>query len=108
VNFLSKFFIQTYSSAAATTAAKLTSKVRRQAYDMGWPPSVSRHLVIAHKDGEYVVEYPQQIKESVLNLEYGNQKTPPLPLMRTFIRGITDTGMRQEVEKSLKDARFTY
>lgn len=108
MNFLSKFFVQTYSSAAATTAAKLTSEVRRQAYTMGWPTSVSRHLVISHKDGQYVVEYPQQIKESVLDLEYGNQKTPPLPLMRTFMRRIEDTGMRQEVEKALKKARLTF
>ena len=108
MNFLSKFFVQTYSSAAANTAAKLTSEVRRQAYTMGWPTSVSRHLVINYKDGEYIVEYPEQVKESVLDLEYGNQKTPPLPLMRTFIRSIEDTGMRQEVEKALKESRFTF
>lgn len=108
MNPLSKFFAKAYSSAIANTAAKLTSRVRRQAYDMGWPTSVSRHLVINYKNGEYVVEYPQDIKESVLDLEYGNQKTPPLPVMRTFVRNVKDTGMREEIEKSLKKARFHF
>lgn len=108
MNPLSKFFVQTYTSAAATASAKLTSKVRRQAYQMGWPTSVSRRLVVDFKDGKYTVSYPSDLKESVLDLEYGNQSTPPLPAMRTFIRGIQDTGMRQEVEKSLKKARLQF
>lgn len=108
MNPLSKFFVQTYTAAVATASAKLTSKVRRQAYQMGWPTSVSRRLVVDFKDGKYTVSYPSDLKESVLDLEYGNQSTPPLPAMRTFIRGIQDTGMRQEVEKSLKKARLQF
>jgi hypothetical protein len=94
VNALSKFLTTTYASAVADTVANLTLKVRAQALDMGWPKEVSNKLVI-----EYA-------KESVLGLEYGNQKTPPLPAMRTFIRSIKDTGMQEEVEKHLKRTRL--
>lgn len=108
MNPLSKFFVQTYTAAAATASAKLTSKVRRQAYQMGWPTSVSRKLVVDFKEGQYTVSYPTEIKESVLDLEYGNQSTPPLPALRTFVRGVKDTAMKQEVEKSLKKARLQF
>lgn len=108
MNPLSKFFLQTYTTAAATASAKLTSKVRRQAYQMGWPTAVSRRLIVDFKNGQYVVQYPSDLKESVLDLEYGNQTTPPLPALRTFVRSIKDTTMRQEVEKQLKKARLQF
>lgn len=106
MNALSKFLTTTYASAVADTVANLTLKVRAQALDMGWPKEVSNKLVIEYADGEYAVQYPEDAKESVLGLEYGNQKTPPLPAMRTFIRSIKDTGMQEEVEKHLKRTRL--
>jgi hypothetical protein len=101
-NPLTKFFIKAWSESAVSAAHKLTSQVRRQAYQMGWPTEVSRHLLVDVQNGEYVVTYPKQVKESVLDLEFGNQTRPPLPLIRHFLTNLDDTGMRKEVEKHLK------
>lgn len=106
MNKLSKFLVRSYGAATVSAAAKLTSKLRRDAFSAGWPSGVSRRLQVQYSEGQYVVRYPKAITSRVMDLEYGNQENPPSPVIRTFVRGIKDTGIRQEVEKSFKKARF--
>lgn len=106
MNALSKFLVKTYSVATVKAARKLTSRLRREAYSAGWPTPASRFLVVEYGDGQYTVKYPKALSSKILDLEYGNQSTPPTPVIRPFIRSIRDTGTRREIEKALKKARL--
>ena len=106
MNQLSRFLVKTYSAATVEAAKKLTAKLRRDAYTSGWPTPASRFLVVEYGNGQYTVKYPKAMSSRILDLEYGTQSNPPTPVIRPFIRSIRDTGMKKEIEKSLKKARL--
>lgn len=108
MNPLSKFLVGAYSEAAFTSAAGLTEDIRSSALEMGWPEEVANHLIVDLEDGQYIVKYPQMLKDSILTLEYGTQAIPPLPAIRSFIQGLYDTDMEQEVEKHLKKSGLVF
>lgn len=92
-----------YSEGYAAASAKLTSQIRRRAYQMGWPTSLSRHLVVdVDSSGKYIVRYPKQLAKAINHIEYGDQNTPYNPAIRSFLKGITNTGMEDAVAQVLK------
>lgn len=108
LNPLSKFFIKAFSESAVSAAENLTSRVRAQAAQLGWPEYIAAQLTVDFKDGKYVVTYPTAITETVTDLEYGNQSRPPLPVIRHFLSNIDDTGIKAEIEKHLKKERLHF
>lgn len=66
------------------TARHMTSRLRRSAYERGWPVSVARQLHVRHNDEGFDVEYPNGIKNMVESLEYGTQSVPPNAVIRQF------------------------
>lgn len=60
----------------------LTAKLRRHAYDSGWPVQLGRVLEVKHHDsGDFSIQYPAHLEDQILGLEYGNQETPANPVM---------------------------
>jgi hypothetical protein len=66
------------------TARQMSSRLRRSAFERGWPVAVARHLSVRHADAEFDVVYPSQLKDSVESLEYGTQSVPPNAVIRQF------------------------
>ena len=102
-NPLTKLVAEIYAEGYSAAASKLTSEVRRKAYLMGWPTSISRQLLVdVNSAGQYVVRYPKQLTKAIMNLEYGDQNTPPTPAIRGFLKSIGNTDMQNQIAKSLK------
>lgn len=98
-NLVAELYAEGYSAAAS----KLTSQIRRHAFQMGWPTSISRHLVVdVDSSGKYVVRYPKQLSKAVNHIEYGDQNTPFNPAIRSFLKNITDTDMENRIGMLLK------
>ena len=75
-----------FLKSAGYTAKRMTSKLRRDAYHSGWPTEVSRLLTVRHDGGDnFYVDYPKQLENNVLNLEYGTQDNPPNAAMLRFM-----------------------
>lgn len=70
------------------SAKRLTAKLRRHAYESGWPVELSRTLKITPLDnGNFSVNYPARLESQILGLEFGDQNTPPNPaILRTSNR----------------------
>lgn len=68
--------------------AEYTQKLRTHAGSYGWPSEVTDNLTISHDGVNHTVSYPQSLQEIVLTLEYGTQKVPPSPAIRTFMLGV--------------------
>ena len=108
LNPVSKFLIKTFTDSAISAAENLTTKVREQAVQLGWPVEIASQLIVDFQEGKYVVTYPNAVGHMVVDLEYGNQRRPPLPAIRQFLSNIDDTGIRAEVEKRLKKERVHF
>lgn len=67
-------------------ANKATAALRRQAYNDGWPSNLSRNLRISH-DGEstFSIEYPDDLKADILDLEMGTTDTTPMSTLHRFM-----------------------
>ena len=60
----------------------LTAKLRRHAYDSGWPVQLGRVLEVKHDDnGDFSIQYPAHLESQILGVEFGDQDTPPNPAM---------------------------
>jgi len=60
----------------------LTAKLRRHAYDSGWPAALGRVLEVKHDDnGDFSIQYPAHLESQILGVEFGDQDTPPNPVM---------------------------
>jgi len=64
----------------------MTAKLRSSAYESGWPSEVTRRLTVRHDGGDnFYVDYPKHIEKAVLDLEQGNQDTPPNAAILRFM-----------------------
>lgn len=72
--------------AADQIANKATAVLRRTAYQDGWPVELSRGLRISH-DGEssFSIEYPDELKSDILDLEMGTTDTTPMSTIHRFM-----------------------
>jgi hypothetical protein len=83
-------FIAVSSVAGKISARKLTSKMRRKAYDTGWPTSISRKLTVKYTGGSFYVDFPEEILEDILDQEYGKGDSSPKPAIRTTMNNLND------------------
>jgi len=71
-----------FTATGIFSEKRLTSKLRRHAYESGWPAKLSRVLEVKHLDnGDFIIQYPNNLEEQILGIEYGTQDTPPNPAM---------------------------
>lgn len=70
---------------ADRASRQMTSRLRRSAYESGWPVSVARHLRVDNDAShDFSVSYPEHVSAAVEDLEYGTQSAPPNPVIRQF------------------------
>ena len=75
-------------AAEKRAVEEYTSKLRSHATSYGWPEEITNNIKISHDGERNAISYPQQLEDAVLTLEYGTQKIPPSPALRTFVLGI--------------------
>lgn len=76
--------------AADFSSKKATARLRKHAYESGWPTELSRVLSVTHSDGEFNVSYPEDLSEKVLDTEFGTVNSQPNPAIRNFMGQIDD------------------
>lgn len=90
----------TIPNSALRTA---TTMVRDAARKAKWPASVVRQLnVIVDGTGNLVVDYPTSLNETVRDLEYGGESSPPSPVLRKITSAINYL-----VDGALQDAAMS-
>ena len=72
---------------AKRIAAVETEKLRQNAMDAGWPSDVVDQISMVYEKDKLDVHYPDSVKGSILDLEYGTPSTPPSPVIRTSLLG---------------------
>jgi hypothetical protein len=66
-------------NALGVTERETTRQLRKQALDVGWPPTAAQTLNVNLKDGHAAVSF-----EGAEEWEYGTDERPPLPVARSF------------------------
>lgn len=97
---LRKKIVLAAKEAEGTATSKLTSELRRQAYFAGI--SHGRKLNVKLNDGNYVVTYPKSIEDQVFHSEYGDEETPPTPVIRNFMSNISFNHLDGHFGEALK------
>ena len=84
---LGKFVRQTADDSFNEAARHLTSDFRQYALSHGWPLGflLRTRVVYNANIDEFDVEYPDDIKQRVEDMEFGTQNSPPNPIIRTFM-----------------------
>jgi hypothetical protein len=63
-----------------------TQSLRKQLSAAGWPASVVQALSVKHGHAGFDIDIPEQVKSSVLDLEYGTRTSSPRGSLRKFRR----------------------
>jgi hypothetical protein len=70
-------------------ARSRTTDLRLEALMTGWPEELANSLTVrVTADGGYVVQYPESLKHSILTQEFGDENTPPSPVIRNFMTSV--------------------
>lgn len=101
----SRYIQKTLEQGQQHSAKKLTSKLRRTAYDSGWPTSASRHLKVVADNGSYNAVYPAQYAKEIEDVEYGTPDAPPNPTVRRFMASLPETEYTNFVVSKLRKDR---
>lgn len=72
------------ADAAYYLIPQLERDLRLAAEAGGWPSAIADQLTISYENGNLVVTYPQDLDETINNLEYGYAGQPPRPVLRSF------------------------
>lgn len=70
---------------ASSVEDKYTKNLQALAVSAGWPVLIAVQLSVKIKNGQYVVDYPDGIREQVIILETGTETTPANPVIRNFL-----------------------
>lgn len=76
---------------ADTLIPPLTVTSKASASTAGWPANVISSLSMGYENGVLLLQYPQDIKETVDNLEYGDINSLPNPAISPFVRRAQST-----------------
>ena len=76
--------------AGNRSSRRMTSSLRRSAYESGWPSEVTRSLTVVHDGGSYSVSYPDHMANAVDQFEYGTQSRPPTAVLRKHMSRINE------------------
>jgi len=72
-------------SSLAELSASLTSSLRKEAINAGWPKKYADALNVVILNGDVTIKYSGEFTEAIEDLEYGTKKQPPIPVLRKFI-----------------------
>ena len=74
-------------TAVSSEEAPLTQDLRKLALNSGWPARLAEALTLVTKeDNELIIEYPDNLKQAIEDMEYGTPATFPNAVLRKFIR----------------------
>lgn len=79
-----KQILDSLDSAASLTARRLTSGLRRSAYQHGWSPEVTRNLSVNYDGKGFGVSVPDEYRDQMMDFEYGNESRRPTAVIRKF------------------------
>jgi len=78
--------IEPYASSGLNSINNtLTSLLKAQAIDAGWPRKYASALQVSIQGSEITIAYPEEFSEQIENLEYGSMDVTPIPVFRTFL-----------------------
>ena len=72
------------NSYALGEAERMTAELRKHAVTTGWDKELANSLSVSYVDGNLFIEYPDEVKEQVLNAEYGDGRNRPTSVLRGF------------------------
>lgn len=78
-------FKQRASEAIASIQAELTEKLIKDANLAGWPSQISNGLRVVVDGYQLTIDYDNAVAEQIEDLEYGDGKNSPKPVMRRFL-----------------------
>lgn len=64
--------------------SKYQSDFEAKARNIGWPEEVINQVKVEISESGFGFNYPENIQDLVMNLEYGNFNEPPKAAMRNF------------------------
>jgi hypothetical protein len=71
-----------FKSIGKSSERKMTARLRRHAYESGWPVQLGRVLEVKHHDdGDFSIQYPAHLESEVLGIEWGSLDIPENPVM---------------------------
>jgi hypothetical protein len=73
------------SDIANSVVHELTVSLHDMARSANWPGDLINSLEVINDNGFIYVSYPNQFKERIENLEYGNRNDAPNAVIRPFI-----------------------
>lgn len=71
-------------------AERLTPEFRQLALNAGWPAGVVLQMTVEAFEGALYVDYPEELKDEVEDLEYGTPKSAPNAVIRPFMARYED------------------
>lgn len=78
----SEAFLSTVLSAIVDP---LTLDLRKKAKDAGWPANLVNKLTVVSEKGAIFIDYPEEYKQKIEDLEFGTGKNLPNSVIRPFI-----------------------
>lgn len=71
--------------AVNTLSNPLTLELRAMANGANWPAHLIASLEVGYDEGDLVINYPEEFKEEIENLEYGDINSLPNAVLRPFM-----------------------
>jgi len=72
------------SDAAYYLIPELEDKLKFEAEASGWPTEIASQLSLGYVEGSLVIQYPDELEDTVFGLEYGVIGQPPKSVLRSF------------------------
>lgn len=69
---------------AQDEAERMTAAVRQRAVTTGWDKDLASSLSVSYVNGSLQLQYPDEMKEKVLDAEYGTGPVAPTSVIRGF------------------------
>jgi hypothetical protein len=76
--------------ALQKAAERLTPEFRDLALAAGWPSNIVFQISVEFFEGALYIDYPEELKEEVEDLEYGTPKSAPNAVIRPFMARYED------------------
>lgn len=79
------------TSITGTVKSKLTplnSELRRSATASGWPKDIANLMSVEMTSSGIEISYPDEFRDTIHELEYGNERTRPTAVIRRFMNRV--------------------
>lgn len=66
----------------------LNGELRRAATSAGWPSDIAKLMSVELKNNAIEITYPDEFRNTIHELEYGNEQKRPTAVIRRFVNRI--------------------